>query len=433
MNFFKKIAASVLTTLLVFMGIQASQAKTIKDVESDYWAYKEINQMILDGYMDVDAEGYFRPEESMTRVEFVDALIKVLGNENLQIKVGNKYKDINTSTPGYQSILRSDQIGLVYGYPDKTFKPERNMTRAETTSVVSHITKDASYDKSVLNQFKDKNAIPNWAIRSYAKAIKYGLYVNYPDELMLTPKSDLTRAEGAVLLAKIKNKLDLVKDKYKNQVVEKFRADEHIQVYDKAETNVVRVSNLRKIVVKGNVLRLAFCEKYNSKFVNEGDILEFYAPKDLYTVEGTLVYPQGTKFKAVVEKNINPKWFNRQAKLGVQFKTATYPNGKTVNISGVPLMYNGQLKEGKGAIAKKLGGYALGGGLIGAGVGTAIGAHDKNRHNIGGSIAIGAGVGAAIGAGAGTAIGLVTPGLYYKAKQDEEIYVYITEDSNFWN
>ena len=37
--------------------------------------------------------------------------------------------------------MKSEELGLVYGYPDKTFKPDNKMIKVEVTSVMSHITK----------------------------------------------------------------------------------------------------------------------------------------------------------------------------------------------------------------------------------------------------------------------------------------------------
>lgn len=78
----------------------------------------------------------------MTRVEFVNALLKVLSNENLNVNISNKFSDISKDTPNYENILRSQQLGLVYGYPDGTFQPNRTVLRSEAQSVISHITKD---------------------------------------------------------------------------------------------------------------------------------------------------------------------------------------------------------------------------------------------------------------------------------------------------
>jgi hypothetical protein len=200
-----------LNTMPAFAAVKNVE---IKDVTSDYWASKQILSVVNDKIMTVDEKGYFHPEQSVTRIEFVHALLKILSNDNLNVNIQNSFTDVTVETPGYADILRSEQLGLVFGYPDKTFRPNQVMRRCETTSVMSHITQDKYTDVSILKQFTDASAIPNWAMQPYAKTTHYGLYVNYPDAKVLSPEKDLTKAEAAVLLAILKEKLALVKDKF---------------------------------------------------------------------------------------------------------------------------------------------------------------------------------------------------------------------------
>ena len=174
----KKIVSGLMALgLLAMNAVPALAATAIADVSQNYWAKKEIVQVVDDNIMCLSGNR-FNPEGNMTRVEFVNALLKVLSNENLNVNISNKFSDVSKDTPNYENILRSQQLGLVYGYPDGTFQPNRTVLRSEAQSVISHITKDMKADASVLNQFKDAAAIPSWAKNVYAKTINYGIYVN---------------------------------------------------------------------------------------------------------------------------------------------------------------------------------------------------------------------------------------------------------------
>lgn len=210
----KKIVSGLMALgLLAMNAIPALAATAIADVSQNYWAKKEIVEVVDDNIMCLTGNR-FNPEGNMTRIEFVNALLKVLSNDNLNVNITNKFTDVSKDTPNFENILRSQQLGLVYGYPDGTFQPERVVLRSEAQSVISHITKDMNADTSVLGQFKDAAAIPAWAKKVYAKTINYGIYVNYPDSRELRPNDNLSRAEAAVLLARLKAKLDLVKQQY---------------------------------------------------------------------------------------------------------------------------------------------------------------------------------------------------------------------------
>ena len=131
----KKIFAIALTFCMLSINAMPVFARNnIKDVPAKYWASKEIQNVVNNNIMSLDSSSKFYPEKAVTRVEFVQALLKILSNDNLNIKIKNEFSDINKSDYYYEDILRSQQLGLVYGYPDKTFKPYRTMLRSEVTS-----------------------------------------------------------------------------------------------------------------------------------------------------------------------------------------------------------------------------------------------------------------------------------------------------------
>ena len=188
---------NLFASLLVFMAmifVPKAQAAQIADVADDYWAKAEIYRMVDDGVMKLDENGNFNPTGSVERAEFTSMLIKVLSQSDLEIYIENPFEDVDVKTEHYDDIMRSEQIGLVYGYPDGTFKPKNDVNKAEVTSAVSHITKDTIYDLSILDEYIDTDQIPDWAKLAYAKTVKYNLFVNYPDRMNFEPHREITRA-----------------------------------------------------------------------------------------------------------------------------------------------------------------------------------------------------------------------------------------------
>ena len=384
------------------------------DVPEDYWAATEINACIKEGIIPLFDDGTFDPEAVVKRVDFATWILNALENSTFLITVHSKYSDVDEQTPGYEAILRNDQIGLIYGYPDGTFQPERIITKAETNSIMSHITKDFPIGESVLNSFSDSDEIPVWARHTYEKTVKYGLYVNHPDSLEFLPNKQLNRAEAAVLLYKLRRQLDLVKKAYK---AERILGTEHLNVTPLAPANTVQVTDQRLIVDAGNVIKVAFANRFNSKNYHVGDEVHFYAKDDIKTVEGTTVFPQGTKFLAAIETLQDPRWLNKNARMTISFKTATFPDGKCVDMVANAFENEGVLVSNhwqKPAL------WTLGGAAIGTGISLAVGVP---KHRTGTAIAIGIPSGALGGA----AIGFLTPGVNFGADQGDEIYVIIRE------
>ena len=414
----KKFVSGLMVFCLLALNTIPALAASIADVGQNYWASKEINIVVDNNIMTLSGNR-FNPEGNMTRVEFVNALLKVLSDENLNVTISNKFKDVQTSNPSYDNILRSQQLGLVYGYPEGTFKPNNTVLRSEAQSVISHITKDMEADKSILNQFKDASAIPAWAKNVYAETINYGIYVNYPDSRELRPNDNLSRAEAAVLLARLKAKLDLVKQEF----IGATRV-EHLAVTKKAPNNEVKINNIQSVIGEGNVLVIAFEEKFKSEDHKAGDVVTFVAEEDIMTVEGSLVIPAGSKFVATLNEVRAPKWFNKNARVYPQLQQIVLPNGKQVAFNAKPFTKDYSLKEGPWMTAGKLALCTVTGGAVGTGAGVGF-AFIPDPTKIGTGIAIGAPVGAAVG----LATGLITKGLQYHAKAGEDIYVILLDDA----
>ncbi len=414
----KKFVSGVMALCLLAFNAIPVLAASIADVSQNYWASKEINIVVDNNIMTLSGNR-FNPEGNMTRVEFVNALLKVLSDENLNVTISNKFKDVQSSNPNYENILRSQQLGLVYGYPDGTFKPNNTVLRSEAQSVISHITKDMDADTSVLNQFKDAAAIPAWAKKVYAKTINYGIYVNYPDSRELRPNDNLSRAEAAVLLARLKEKLDLVKQEYIGTT-----RIEHLDVTRKAPNNEVAINNIQSTINQGNVLVVAFEDKFKSEEHKAGDIVTFVADKDISTEEGTLIIPAGTKFVAQINEIQPPKKFNKNARVYPQLTKIILPSGKELAFNAKPFSKDYSLKEGPWMTTGKLLLCTAAGAAVGTGAGVGF-AFIPSPANIGTGVAIGTPVGAAVG----LVTGLITPGLQYHAKAGENIYVILLDDA----
>ena len=420
----KRLLAGLLVCgMLTINAVPAFAYKGIEDVSKTYWAQPEIASVVSDSVMSL-SNGNFYPENKISRVEFVQALLKVLGNEDLEIKSNYRFADVAKSSAAYAPVARSQQLGLVYGYPDGTFKPAGHILRDEAQSVISHITIDGTVDANVVSKYSDANKVPGWAKNVYAKTLSYGIYVNHPNENELRPTEDLTRAEAAVLLYRLKQRLDLVKDQYKN-VTETTLGTEHLTMVKKAPSHEVTITNLRNVVKEGNVLVVAFNEQFKSKLHASGDGVTFTNPEDIKTDEGTLLIPAGSTFYGNVLDIKDPQWFNKNARVYVQMNKVVTPDGQTVNLNAKPFYKDYALKEGPWMTAGKVALYTVGGTAVGTGAGVGF-SFIPSPDKVGTGIAIGT----PVGAGVGLVTGLVTPGLNYSAKSGEEIKVILLEDAS---
>lgn len=211
-------------------------------------------------------------------------------------------------------------------------------------------------------------------------------------------------------------------------VCEKTVAVEHLDVHKKAPCNVVTITNVRKTVEQGNVLEFVFDEKFFSKCAQAGEMVHFVVPQALYTCEGTLILPCGSKIVAEVINIEKPKWFNKNARVSLIFRKIVLPDNTCIDIKARPFTKDCKLKEGPWTTAGKLVLSTLTLGAVGAGAGVGF-AFIPNPAKIGTGLAIGI----PVGCGVGLALGLITPGCHYKAKKGEAIYAILLEEFSVCN
>lgn len=418
----KKILA-MLAVFFMMLAFNPANAAVYSDVPADYWANTEITAVVNDGVLPLLKKDSFFPEQEVSRSDFNSALLRTLGHRNATISEENPFSDVVSTRADYGDILLSSKLGLIYGYNDGTFKPDRIMTKAEAASVISHITKDFKGNVKSLNAFTDKADIPAWATRQYAKTIDLGVYVNYPNADELLPNKNLNRAEAAVLLYKLKQQISAVKKQYVSD--EMVLSTEHLDVTKKAEVDEVQITNQRKIVLAKNIIKGYFYTYFSSKDAQVGDTVTFTAKKDIYTEEGTLVIPADTTMKAIITSIEPKKWWNKNDKVTVEFETMTLPSGITVPFKADVINNNGVLTENRWA---KPVGYTVGGAVVGAGVGVGIAGMSCHDHYDNGVA-----IGTPVGAGLGLLTGLTTPGRTYKANDGDYVWLELTQDLSIPN
>ncbi len=180
----KKILA-VLLVLLLLVGFGAwgkvfSQAK-FPDVPSDYWAYDQIVKLVELGILKGYPDGTFKPENNVTRAEF--ATMVVLAKKLTLVSPATpSFKDVPTTHWAYKYVETAVRAGYLKGYPDGTFGPSRTITREEIAAVMVNVRGLAAEAAKITEPIvwgNDWKQISNWAIGAVTVAYR-------PDVQVLT-------------------------------------------------------------------------------------------------------------------------------------------------------------------------------------------------------------------------------------------------------
>ena len=114
---------------------------------------------------DEDADT-FRPDDSISRAEGALVLARIYGLNYKSTKVTNVFSDLDqTYVEAQKAIIASTKAGLISGYTDGTFRPNEKMTRAEFMKILAcMIEKQANEDEIEGLEVKDlENTIKVYA------------------------------------------------------------------------------------------------------------------------------------------------------------------------------------------------------------------------------------------------------------------------------
>ncbi|CEN77798.1 IdeS/Mac family cysteine endopeptidase [Paraclostridium sordellii] len=233
----KKLISSLSLISILMTPIYAHANPSLNDI-SGHWAKKEINQFISNGYVNGYEDKTFRPDNSITRAEFVKLVNKYFGFNN---KEDIKFSDINTNDWYYKDICIASKAGYINGYEDKTFKPDKTITREEVSKILITIKnkQDNIYDK--LNKYPDKNKVSNWAKPYVEGAIEQG-YLKGNDLGLLNPTNNITRAESITILSRVVKAKPEIKKETKNEApVITAKENLILEVGQKFDTSMLNV------------------------------------------------------------------------------------------------------------------------------------------------------------------------------------------------
>lgn len=104
-----------------------------KDLPASHPAYEAIHTLndknIINGFNDQT----FQPEQPVTRGQAAAIINRILQKETKSL---NTFKDVGSSNPFAQDISAMQELGVITGFSDGTYRPYDNMTRAEMAIIL---------------------------------------------------------------------------------------------------------------------------------------------------------------------------------------------------------------------------------------------------------------------------------------------------------
>ena len=163
--------------------------KTDTDKENAADNIPELNTEKHYAYMLGYPDETFRPDSNMTRAEVTVIFSRLIKAAEAN-GTGSGFSDVAADKWYYDGICLMEQYGIVTGYPDGSFKPDNPITRAEFAAIAAKFDNLKETEKTNFSDLSDNH----WAVKFIEMAHRRGWISGYPDETV-RPENYITRAE----------------------------------------------------------------------------------------------------------------------------------------------------------------------------------------------------------------------------------------------
>lgn len=153
-------------------------------------------------------DGTFLPDGNVTRAEFAKMIVKGLKTEGDGDPLTFADKE-DIGDWAMQPVRQAVKLGLIFGYDDNTFRPNANITHAEMIAMVMRAS-GLPAGNAQKTGFADDADIPEWAKPSVSKAEETGIIiVGGLPEGEFKPQALSTRAEAVSSIVRMLGKKEV--------------------------------------------------------------------------------------------------------------------------------------------------------------------------------------------------------------------------------
>lgn len=146
--------------------------------------------------------GEVRPQNNITRAEVATIFFRLLTDDvrDENLTKTNRYSDVAATSWYNTAVSTLSSMGIITGYPDGTFRPNAAITRAEFAAIAARFDHDG--DKTAA---KFSDIATHWAKDEISIAYNNGWITGYPNGTF-GPQRDITRAETMTLVNRVLNR-----------------------------------------------------------------------------------------------------------------------------------------------------------------------------------------------------------------------------------
>lgn len=171
---------------------------TFADI-TNHWAQAFIAALADRGLISGFPDGSFQPDRPLTRAQFAALLVRSVDRPS--VRSPRSFRDVAANHWARAAIQQAWERGLLSGYPDGSFRPDATIVRADVlVALVNGLGLTGGETLDLSRFFDDAGAIATYARQPVQRALHRRLVANFPNLRQLRPSQASSRAEVATML-----------------------------------------------------------------------------------------------------------------------------------------------------------------------------------------------------------------------------------------
>ena len=170
------------------------------DVDSSHWAHSYIQFVKDNKIMQGDENGLFRPDDSITREEWVKTVLTAFVIDTKDAKCD--FSDVDTERWSYPYVAKAFEMMIINGVSDTEFAPTQSISRQDAAVMFyrgAKAARESSLSDIAISNFTDAEDIADYAKEPINILYRLEIVNGYEDG-SFKPNAPITRAEAAKMI-----------------------------------------------------------------------------------------------------------------------------------------------------------------------------------------------------------------------------------------
>ena len=178
---------------------ETGKQPVFSDVNDMHWAKEAVEELAKEGIISGYEGGKFNPNNKITREEFVKIVVETFDKYDASADID--FSDVKNNAWYYKYVASGVKAGIINGVSEAEFGTGNNITRQDAAVILYRIYNKKT-DKKV--EFSDEALISDYA-KEAVLALSGKSIITGMSDGKFYPKNNLTRAEAAVMIYRLKN------------------------------------------------------------------------------------------------------------------------------------------------------------------------------------------------------------------------------------